>query len=162
MNGNLNLSRSIGDLKYKANSSLPPSDQMITAEPDVLSVEVADEDRFMILACDGVWDCMTSQQVREPPPLEQPLVLAPGARFYFFFLLGVLCRFGCLGSCPGNSSEAEVLFSAGIFSAPRTWVVRPCCDYLFVVSTRPHPPSVALPWPDLMSLAGLARCVASE
>lgn len=64
MNGNLNLSRSIGDLKYKANSSLPPADQMITAEPDVMSVEVTDEDRFMIMACDGVWDCMTSQEVR--------------------------------------------------------------------------------------------------
>eukprot|EP00903_Cladosiphon_okamuranus_P021524 g19787.t1 len=62
VNGNLNLSRSIGDLKYKANSSLPPADQMITAEPDVLSMEVTDEDRFMIMACDGVWDCMTSQE----------------------------------------------------------------------------------------------------
>eukprot|EP00752_Nemacystus_decipiens_P018431 g16523.t1 len=62
VNGNLNLSRSIGDLKYKANSSLPPADQMITAEPDVMSVEVTDEDRFMIMACDGVWDCMTSQK----------------------------------------------------------------------------------------------------
>ncbi|CAM9415012.1 unnamed protein product [Ectocarpus fasciculatus] len=62
VNGNLNLSRSIGDLKYKANSTLPPADQMITAEPDLKSVEVTDEDRFMILACDGVWDCMTSQE----------------------------------------------------------------------------------------------------
>lgn len=64
MNGNLNLSRSIGDLKYKANSGLPPADQMITAEPDLKLVEVTDEDQFMILACDGVWDCMTSQEVR--------------------------------------------------------------------------------------------------
>lgn len=63
VNGNLNLSRSIGDLKYKANTELPPADQMITAEPDLKSVEVTDEDRFMILACDGVWDCMTSQEV---------------------------------------------------------------------------------------------------
>ncbi|CBJ28912.1 conserved unknown protein [Ectocarpus siliculosus] len=62
VNGNLNLSRSIGDLKYKANKGLPPADQMITAEPDLKSVEVTDEDRFMILACDGVWDCMTSQE----------------------------------------------------------------------------------------------------
>ncbi|CAM9515524.1 unnamed protein product [Scytosiphon promiscuus] len=62
VNGNLNLSRSIGDLKYKANSDLPPSGQMITAQPDLESVEVTEEDRFMILACDGVWDCMTSQE----------------------------------------------------------------------------------------------------
>jgi len=35
VNGNLNLSRSIGDLKYKQTAGLPPSEQMITAEPDI-------------------------------------------------------------------------------------------------------------------------------
>lgn len=36
VNGNLNLSRSIGDLKYKQVPGIPPADQMITAEPDIL------------------------------------------------------------------------------------------------------------------------------
>ena len=36
VNGNLNLSRSVGDLKYKQAYFLPPAEQMITAEPDVL------------------------------------------------------------------------------------------------------------------------------
>jgi len=35
VNGNLNLSRSIGDLKYKQNRDLLPAQQMITAEPDI-------------------------------------------------------------------------------------------------------------------------------
>ena len=35
VNGNLNLSRSIGDLKYKQIPGIPPSGQMITAEPDI-------------------------------------------------------------------------------------------------------------------------------
>lgn len=35
VNGNLNLSRSIGDLKYKQVTHLPPAAQMITAEPDI-------------------------------------------------------------------------------------------------------------------------------
>jgi len=35
VNGNLNLSRSIGDLKYKQTPGLPPEEQMITAEPDI-------------------------------------------------------------------------------------------------------------------------------
>lgn len=38
MNGNLNLSRAIGDLKYKGNSELPPKDQIITAQPDVRKI----------------------------------------------------------------------------------------------------------------------------
>jgi serine/threonine protein phosphatase PrpC len=35
VNGNLNLSRSIGDLKYKQVPGLSPAEQMITAEPDI-------------------------------------------------------------------------------------------------------------------------------
>lgn len=36
VNGNLNLSRSIGDLKYKQVNGVPPDGQIITAEPDIL------------------------------------------------------------------------------------------------------------------------------
>lgn len=36
VNGNLNLSRSIGDLKYKQVPGIPPAEQMITAEPDIV------------------------------------------------------------------------------------------------------------------------------
>ena len=40
VNGNLNLSRSLGDLKYKQAKEAPPSAQMITAEPDVLTFDI--------------------------------------------------------------------------------------------------------------------------
>ena len=36
VNGNLNLSRSIGDLKYKQIPGLTPAEQMITADPDIV------------------------------------------------------------------------------------------------------------------------------
>ena len=62
VNGNLNLSRAIGDLKYKTNSGLPANEQIITAEPDVKHVALTPEDSFFLLACDGVWDVMTNQQ----------------------------------------------------------------------------------------------------
>lgn len=61
VNGNLNLSRAIGDLKYKGNTELPPKDQIITAQPDIMHVALTQEDRFFVLACDGVWDVMTNQ-----------------------------------------------------------------------------------------------------
>jgi hypothetical protein len=38
VNGNLNLSRAIGDLKYKGNDSLAPDAQIITAQPDIVKV----------------------------------------------------------------------------------------------------------------------------
>lgn len=38
VNGNLNLSRAIGDLKYKGNAQLAPAEQIITAQPDIVKV----------------------------------------------------------------------------------------------------------------------------
>ncbi|KAK9804174.1 hypothetical protein WJX73_008581 [Symbiochloris irregularis] len=65
VNGNLNLSRAIGDLKYKGNDTLPAKDQIITAQPDIQQITLTPEDRFFVLACDGVWDVMTNQDVVE-------------------------------------------------------------------------------------------------
>lgn len=61
VNGNLNLSRAIGDLKYKSVPTLDPAAQIITAEPDIMTEKRSPDDEFLILACDGIWDCMTNQ-----------------------------------------------------------------------------------------------------
>jgi len=61
VNGNLNLSRAIGDLQYKRDKLLPPEKQMVTANPDVKEETLGDDDEFLILACDGIWDVKTSQ-----------------------------------------------------------------------------------------------------
>ena len=64
VNGNLNLSRSIGDLKYKVDKSLKREEQIITAEPDI-HIEKLDarrDGKFLILACDGIWDVLTRQE----------------------------------------------------------------------------------------------------
>jgi hypothetical protein len=45
VNGNLNLSRAIGDLKYKTNRTLEAKDQIITAQPDVRKVALQPEVR---------------------------------------------------------------------------------------------------------------------
>lgn len=63
VNGDLSLSRSIGDLRYKRNSMLPPEAQIISALPDVRVFHRQANDEFMVLACDGVWDVLSSQQV---------------------------------------------------------------------------------------------------
>lgn len=65
VNGNLNLSRSIGDLKYKQVDGINPEDQMITAEPDIMSIAIKPEDEFIILGCDGIWDCLTNEKAVE-------------------------------------------------------------------------------------------------
>jgi len=65
VNGGLNLSRAIGDHAYKMNKDLKPEEQMISAMPDVKKVTLEDDDEFMVLACDGIWNYMSSEEVVE-------------------------------------------------------------------------------------------------
>lgn len=60
--GVLNLSRSLGDLEYKSDSSIPLKDQMITAMPEIRREKIGGDSAFLIIACDGIWDCLTSQE----------------------------------------------------------------------------------------------------
>lgn len=39
VNGNLNLSRAIGDLEYKSTPNLTAENQMITANPDIMKIK---------------------------------------------------------------------------------------------------------------------------
>lgn len=66
VNGNLALSRGIGDFDFKKNSDLPAEEQIVTAYPDVIEHNIDYEcDEFIVLACDGIWDCLTSQNCVE-------------------------------------------------------------------------------------------------
>lgn len=60
--GNLNMSRSIGDLEYKQKKNFKPEEQMITAYPEVIEENITDACEFIILGCYGIWDCMTNQE----------------------------------------------------------------------------------------------------
>lgn len=63
VNGGLNLSRALGDHRYKGKSDLGPDEQQITAFPDVKETEITEADKFVVLACDGIWNVLTSQEV---------------------------------------------------------------------------------------------------
>ncbi|KRY14820.1 putative protein phosphatase 2C F42G9.1, partial [Trichinella patagoniensis] len=63
VNGGLNLSRAIGDHFYKTNSSIPLEEQMISPLPDVRFHALENTDRFMVIACDGIWNSLNSQEV---------------------------------------------------------------------------------------------------
>merc|ERR1719430_2053730 len=64
VNGGLNLSRAIGDHAYKRVESLSLSEQMISPQPDVKVLDInPTTDEWMILACDGIWNFMSSQEV---------------------------------------------------------------------------------------------------
>jgi len=63
VNGGLNLSRALGDHAYKQNTQLEASEQMISAIPDIQKIELEAGDDFVVLACDGIWNSKTNQQV---------------------------------------------------------------------------------------------------
>ena len=60
--GNLNLTRGFGDLEYKGNVKLTPEQQMITANPDIKVIDWDSSCDFIIVGCDGIWDCLTNQE----------------------------------------------------------------------------------------------------
>ena len=53
VNGNLALSRAIGDFEFKKSADLSPEQQVVTAFPDVVTHEISNDDEFLIIACDG-------------------------------------------------------------------------------------------------------------
>lgn len=63
--GGLNLSRAIGDHTYKKNKELPLEEQMITSSPDIKDIKITEDDSYMVLACDGIWNVMTNEEVIE-------------------------------------------------------------------------------------------------
>ncbi|XP_041461693.1 probable protein phosphatase 2C T23F11.1 [Lytechinus variegatus] len=63
VNGNLALSRALGDFVFKRNTRKPPEEQIVTAVPDVTETEINSDCEFLLLACDGIWDVLTNQEV---------------------------------------------------------------------------------------------------
>ncbi|KAH8234988.1 hypothetical protein KR032_007147 [Drosophila birchii] len=63
VNGSLALSRALGDFMYKKNRQKQPEEQIVTADPDVEVRDITDDWEFVLLACDGIWDVMTSSEV---------------------------------------------------------------------------------------------------
>lgn len=42
---------------------LPAEKQIVSAAPDVISRDLTPEVEFLVLACDGIWDVLSNQEV---------------------------------------------------------------------------------------------------
>lgn len=62
VNGSLALSRAIGDFEFKTSTQLDAKDQVISAYPDIKTEQLREGDEFLIIACDGIWDVLSSQE----------------------------------------------------------------------------------------------------
>lgn len=66
VNGSLAVSRALGDYEYKSVEGRGPCEQLVSPEPEIYSKERCEvNDEFVILACDGIWDVMSNEELRE-------------------------------------------------------------------------------------------------
>ncbi|XP_034836660.1 probable protein phosphatase 2C T23F11.1 isoform X2 [Maniola hyperantus] len=63
VNGNLALSRALGDYIFKRNYRLSPRDQIVTAYPDVQVRQLTEDWEFIVIACDGIWEVLSNEEV---------------------------------------------------------------------------------------------------
>ncbi|XP_062373522.1 protein phosphatase 1bb isoform X1 [Sardina pilchardus] len=66
VNGSLAVSRALGDYDYKCVDGKGPTEQLVSPEPEVYEIaRSTDEDEFVVLACDGIWDVMSNEELCE-------------------------------------------------------------------------------------------------
>ncbi|XP_031434919.1 protein phosphatase 1B isoform X2 [Clupea harengus] len=65
VNGSLAVSRALGDYDYKCVDGKGPTEQLVSPEPEVFEIARAPEDEFVVLACDGIWDVMSNEELCE-------------------------------------------------------------------------------------------------
>lgn len=106
VDGDLAVSRALGDFVYKTNGNLPTNKQKVIANPDfVVYPRSMDDDEFIILACDGIWDVASSKQCAD---FVQQLLLEGESDF------GVICE-EALDTClERNSKDNMTILIVGL------------------------------------------------
>ena len=65
INGMLNLTRALGDFRFKSNKNLKRSEQSVISIPEITKIDDIKNIEFIIMGCDGVFDCVKRQLVCE-------------------------------------------------------------------------------------------------
>ncbi|KAB7493939.1 Protein phosphatase 1B [Armadillidium nasatum] len=63
VNGSLAVSRALGDFEYKNVEGKGPCEQLVSPEPEIYLERRTEEDEFLVLACDGIWDVMSNEEL---------------------------------------------------------------------------------------------------
>lgn len=63
VNGQLAMSRAMGDFMYKGKENLDRTQQPVIAVPDVIEVERTEKDTFVAVACDGIFDVLSNEEL---------------------------------------------------------------------------------------------------
>lgn len=64
VNGSLAVSRALGDFDYKRSTDLKATEQLVSPEPEItVQDREPSSDEFLLLACDGIFDVMSNEEV---------------------------------------------------------------------------------------------------
>jgi protein phosphatase 1B len=63
VNGSLAVSRALGDYEYKQVEGKNACEQLVSPMPEVSVEEQDNADEFLVLACDGIWDVMSNDDL---------------------------------------------------------------------------------------------------
>ncbi|XP_062513633.1 probable protein phosphatase 2C T23F11.1 [Corticium candelabrum] len=63
VNGNLALSRALGDFAFKRVLDTPPDGQIVSAVADIIDIDITPDLEFAVIACDGIWDVLKNDEV---------------------------------------------------------------------------------------------------
>lgn len=108
VDGNLNLSRALGDFNLKANASLPPNKQKVTAFPDCTRTSfVGGPQELLVVACDGIFERCSCQDVADIiwPRLKSGMVLEQIGKE----LLHACCAMSVKGQPSGYGTDNETV-----------------------------------------------------
>ena len=63
VNGSLAVSRALGDFGFKEVDWRSQTEQLVSPAPEVYELERSEDDEFLVVACDGVWDAMSNEDL---------------------------------------------------------------------------------------------------
>lgn len=110
VDGNLNLSRALGDFNLKSNFELPPEKQKVSAFPDITRTPfVGGHEELLLVACDGLFERCSNQDIADLvwPRYRQGVPLRQISKD----VLLACCARGCGGQPmePGTDNESVIL-----------------------------------------------------
>jgi len=65
INGSLAVSRALGDFEYKQRTDRGDLEQLVSPDPEVTCIERDEQDNYMMVACDGIYDVMSNEEIVE-------------------------------------------------------------------------------------------------
>merc|ERR1719158_1931205 len=63
VNGTLAVSRALGDYEYKQVEGKGQCEQLVSPEPEIFIRSRNQQDEFLVIACDGIWDVMQNDDL---------------------------------------------------------------------------------------------------